>query len=122
MQSQPKKVLVVENDEVVLVLVSHILTRHSYVVHGQRDLADIDGLLQQNDYAALLVDIKAPNGSEFIRKIEAHHPSLLPRLIISTGRLHDVNAISELPIHSVMKKPFELYELLDAVNEASGQA
>jgi DNA-binding response OmpR family regulator len=122
LQSQPKKVLVVENDEVVLVLVSHILTSHSYVVHAQRDLADVDGLLQHNDYSALLVDIKGPKGSEFIRKIEAHHPALLPRLIISTSGPHDARAISELPVHSVMKKPFELYELLDAVNEASGRA
>jgi CheY-like chemotaxis protein len=123
LESTPKKVLLVETDEVVIMLVSHILTRHSYVVHATRDIVQADDLIQQNDYSAVLMDMKVPNGGvEFIRKLEARNPLIVPRVIVSTSGLHDVSSLHALPVHSVMKKPFELYALLDVVNDCVGRA
>ena len=119
----PKKVLVLENDEIVMVLVSHILTRNSYVVHSSRDIVQADDLIQQNDYAVVLMDIRVPDGGvKFIRKLVEQNPQIVPRIIVTTGLLHDKTELDSLPVHSVVKKPFELYALLDTVNEVAGRA
>jgi DNA-binding NtrC family response regulator len=123
LESQRKKVLVVENDEIVGVLVSHILTRNSYVVHTTTDIVHADNLLQQHDYSAVLMDIRVPNGGiDFIHKLAERTPHMLPRIIVSTGALHDVTRLSPLRVHSVVKKPFELYGLLDTVNDCATRA
>lgn len=116
MEAQRKTVLVVENDEVIVVLISHILTRNSYVVHTTFDGLEADDMLARNDYDAILLDLKMPNGGvELIRKIEKRNPALLRRIIIVTGAMDELRKIAGTPVHAVVRKPFEVNDLLDIV-------
>lgn len=116
MQSPPKKVLVVENDELTLVLISHILTRQSYVVHTSLDGLEADEMLSRDDYDAVLLDLKMPHGGiDLIRRIESRNPSLLSKVIVVTGALDEAARLTGIPICAVVKKPFEVHDFIDTV-------
>lgn len=116
MQSNPKKVLVVENDELTLVLISHILTRQSYVVHTSLDGLEADEMLSRDDYDAVLLDLKMPHGGiDLIRRIESRNPSLLSKVIVVTGALDEAARLTGIPICAVVKKPFEVHDFIDTV-------
>ena len=116
MDSSPKKILVVENDELTLVLISHILTRQSYVVHTSLDGAEAAEMLERNDYAAVLLDLKMPHGGvDLIRRIEALNPALLKRIIVVTGALDEAARLSGIPVCAIVKKPFEIHDFIVTV-------
>lgn len=111
-----KKVLVVEDDEVVLVLISHILTRQSYTVHTSRDALEASRLLEDDSWDAILMDLKMPNGGvEFIRALEARNPDLLRKIIIVTGAITEAQKLAGMPLHATVRKPFEVAALLETV-------
>jgi DNA-binding response OmpR family regulator len=117
LEEQPKKVLVVENDEVIVVLISHILTRNSYVVHTSFDALEVDEMLARGDYYdAILLDLKMPNGGvDLIRRIEARNPEILKKIIVVTGAMEEAARIAHLPLHAIVRKPFEVSALLETV-------
>ncbi len=116
MDAQPKKVLVVESDEVIVVLITHILTRQSYVVHTTLDALEADDMLARDDYDAILLDLKMPNGGvDLIRKIEARNPALLKKIIVVTGAIDEVYKVAGIPLHAIVKKPFEVDALVETV-------
>ena len=111
-----KKVLVIENDQVVLVLISHILSRQSYVVHATSDAFEADRLLQDGPYDAILLDLKMPHGGvELIRKIAERDPEMLKKVIVVTGAILETQAFADMPLHATIKKPFEVASLVEAV-------
>ena len=112
----PKKVLVVEDDEVVLVLIAHILTRQSYTVHTSSDALEAVRLFESDSWDAILMDLKMPNGGvELIRRIEAENPALLRKIIIVTGAIAEAQKLAGVPVHATMKKPFEVAALVETV-------
>ena len=122
MDAQPKKVLVVEDDEVIVGLISHILTRNSYVVHTTFDALEADGMLSRDQYDAILLDLKMPNGGvDFIRRIERSNPALLEKIIVVTAAFDEVLKVADLPLHAIVRKPFEIAALLDTVRTCVDQ-
>lgn len=115
MQSQ-KKVLVAESNEIVLVLISHILTRHSYVVETSVDAAEVEQMLESGAYDALIVDAKVPNGGlELIRRIAERDVSFLRKTVLLTATMAESDPVAHLPLGAIVKKPFEISDLLDVV-------
>lgn len=111
-----KKVLVIENDEVIVVLISHILSRQSYIVHSTGAIQEADRLLMENQYDAVLLEPKIPEGGvDYIRRLESVNPALVAKIIVVTADVHDIPSLAGLPIHSVVRKPFEVHELLETV-------
>ena len=116
MEVQPKKILVVEHDEVVRILLSHILSRQEYAVHCVRSGVEAWELLEGNEYSAMLVDLGSESGGlELINSLSARDRALLERVIVVTGALHELPRLEGVKIHSVIKKPFELHSLIDTV-------
>ena len=111
-----KKVLVVENDHVVLVLISHILSRQSYVVHTTSDAFEAERLLQSGPYDAILLDLKMPNGGvELIRKLARRDPEMVKKVIGVTSAMLDAQALGDLPLHATIRKPVEVAALVETV-------
>ena len=116
LDAQPKKVLVVEDDEVIVVLISHILTRNSYVVHTTFDALEADDMLTRSDYDAILLDLKMPHGGvDFIQRIAQHNPALLEKIIVVTAAVDEAMKVADLPLHAIVRKPFDIAALLDTV-------
>jgi len=112
----PKKVLVIENDEVIAALITHILTRQSYVVHTSFDTLEAEQMLERDAYDAILLDLKMPHGGvDLINKIAERNPSLLRKVIVVTAAIQEAQELAGLPLHAIVRKPFEITALLETV-------
>lgn len=115
MQAQ-KKVLVVESDEIVLVLISHILTRQSYVVETSVDAFEADRMLQSAPYDALIVDTRIANGGvDLVRRIAARDAGFLRKTVVLAAAVADAEPLAHLPVGAIVKKPIEISDLLEIV-------
>ena len=73
-------------------------------------------MLDRDDYDAILLDLKMPGGgAELIQKLEARNPQLLQKIIIVTGALDEAARVAGLPVHAIVRKPFEIDVLLATV-------
>ena len=116
MDRQPKKILVIENDEVIVVLISHILARYSYVVHTTFDALEADHMMERDDYDAILMDLKMPGGGvELIHRLEAKNPDLLRKVIVVTAAIDELPKLHGKPLYAIVRKPFDVELLLDTV-------
>lgn len=115
MQSQ-KKVLVAESDEVVLVLISHILTRQSYHVTTSIDALEADRMLQSAPYDALIVDTRIANGGvDLVRRIAARDAGFLRKTVVLAAAIGDAEPLADLPLGAIVKKPIEVSDLVEIV-------
>jgi DNA-binding response OmpR family regulator len=114
----PKKILVAEGDEIVLVLISALLHRYSYAVDRASNAAEAEERLSNQTYHAVLLDLNLRDGgSDFLRRMIAKFPSLGKKLIVLTARIDDARYLSDLPVAAILRKPVEIYELLETVNQ-----
>jgi DNA-binding NtrC family response regulator len=112
----PKKVLVAESDEVVLVLISHVLARQSYVVDRSLTAAETEAMLENETYDAVLVAPCVADGDHnFLERITAAQPDLPGKLIILAAGAEDERRSQPLGVYTVMRKPVEIYDLLETV-------
>ncbi len=73
-------------------------------------------MMQQEAYDAILLDPKMPNGGlDLLKKIEARNPNLLKKVIIVTGANHEIDELAGLPLHAIVRKPFELTSFVETV-------
>jgi len=114
----PKKVLVAESDEIVLVLITHVLSRQAYVVHRSANAAETEALLESDDYDAILVAPRMANGDgDFLSRVTARNPGLKRKLIVLATNIDDARASEQLGVYAIMRKPVEIYELIGTVRD-----
>ena len=112
----PKKILVVETDEFVVLLIFHILARHSYVVHTTLDALEAADMLQADSYDAILLDPKVPNcGVKLLHRIESLDSAMLRKVILVGENPLDQETLARLKLHAVVQKPFEVGALVKTV-------
>jgi DNA-binding response OmpR family regulator len=116
----PKKILVAEKNEVIVVLIAHLLTRNSYLVHTTLDSCEAEQMLLREPYDAALIDL-ANGGAEMIRRISDQQPGMMPRVIALTVNPEEAQRLEPL-VCAVVKKPFVLDQLLDTVATCVGNA
>ncbi|MHB8104148.1 MAG: response regulator [Dehalococcoidales bacterium] len=116
-----KKILVVEDEQILGRLCVKILTLDGYAV----DLA-VNGLvakdmIKSNKYDICLTDIRTPemNGMELYKYLEENHPSLAEKTIFMTGDVMNkgINAFIENNKVRCILKPFTQVELVAAIKE-----
>ncbi len=110
-----KKILVVDDEEILLSMVRDDLTRHGYTVvtaeNGEAALRE----LHQNQFDGILCDVKMPglNGRQLFDWIRAARPALSRRLMFMTGDI--VNDSLQLFLQEnrliCINKPFVLADL-----------
>ena len=113
--------LVVENDSGTRRLLEIFLRRESFdadaVATGNEALL----LLERVDYSAVVLDLLIPGrtGRDVLADIAARRPALLERIVVissaTEAHLRDVHG--RYPQVAVLRKPFDLAELLVAVQE-----
>ena len=101
-----KRVLVADRDEIVLVLIRHVLTREGYAVDTASDTAMLDDLLRINTYGSILVDVNLAGKAWF----QALPPGASDCVIAIVSAGHDA-----LPVKAIIRKPLELDALAEIV-------
>lgn len=113
--------LVVENDSGTRRLLEIFLRRESFdpdaVATGNEALL----LLDRVDYSAVVLDLLIPGrtGRDVLADIAARRPALLERIVVisSATEAHLRDVRGRYPAVAVLRKPFDLSELLTAVQE-----
>jgi DNA-binding response OmpR family regulator len=107
-----KRVLVADEDEIILAIVRHILKTRGYSVDVATSSGALDELLGAHSYAAILVDLNLA-GEEWLRALP---PEKSARVIaiVSNG---DGDS---LPVKAAIRKPLELDTLADVVRACTG--
>jgi DNA-binding response OmpR family regulator len=104
-----KRILVAERDDIVLALISHILTRQGYVVDNAATADQIKACLRANAYDAILIDASLPGGA--IEWLRSAVPDSERRLVILASQ----NMTEDVPARAVLRKPIEFNLLVETV-------
>ncbi|MDP2898155.1 MAG: GAF domain-containing protein [bacterium] len=116
-----KRILVVDDERVVVDLLDYYLRSEGHSVDISRDGRAALRKLKESDYDLILCDIKMPEvtGQELYHWIEANKPHLADRVIFITGDVATPETLAFLhnPPKRWLEKPFDLTELRRTIAE-----
>lgn len=121
--SEARRLLVVDDDRAIRELVKKLMVRQGFIIDTAADGQDAWLLIAGNLYDAVLLDLMMPNlnGFDLVDRLRRDKPSLLPRIVIMTA----FSRAGKIPIvegvHSVLRKPFDIGELLEHVTAVVGE-
>jgi two-component system NtrC family sensor kinase len=107
-----RSILIVEDEQVVLDLLSRVLSDVGARVTLAHDGQEALDALSQADFDLIVADLRMPNldGRQLYERIAEQRPDLLRRFVFSTGDLvreETVNFLEQLP-NRILTKPFEV--------------
>ena len=116
-----RRVLVVDDDVSIRILVSRILSRGLYDVEVARDGAEAIELLQRNHYSAIILDLMMPrvDGVGVVKYLSEHDPETLKSVIVLTA--FGAKALGSVcpPVGRFLEKPFDVETLMREVTECA---
>jgi CheY-like chemotaxis protein len=119
-----KRILVIDDEEPVVTLITEILMLDNHEVTPAYNGAEALALLRANDYDLILSDVRMPavGGPTFFEILQTTRPDLLPRVIFVTGDTMSNNTREFLQraARPVLVKPFDPEKLRRMVNENLG--
>lgn len=113
-----RRILVVDDDELVRMLLTKLLTHDGHEVHAAESASDAIRLLLRNRYSLLITDLEMPetSGVELIQEVRARGLRL-PILVVSgTHEGMRKAAVLNLGLAEYLPKPFTIQEVRDAVS------
>jgi len=123
-RSMPGRVLVVDDDESIRVLIQRLLAKNGYDVDTAADGGmALEKLTGETTYDAVVLDLMMPrvDGFTVLREILDKRPEMVSHTIVATAFPRDVARVRVDEVCRVIIKPFDTHELLDAVRECAGQ-
>lgn len=121
MSEQPrKKVLVVDDDDAIRMMVERVLRREHFDVESARDGFEAIEKLTRNDYATVLLDLMMPrvDGHGVLRFLESERPAEKPWVIVMTANVQGATDTAHAkPVFRVIPKPFDIRQLISHVRE-----
>ena len=121
-----RKILVIDDDLAIRVLLQAVLRRMKFEVELAEDgAAGLEKLQSDGAYDLILLDLMMPrvNGYEFIEKISESYPAGRPHIIVFTAA--GKRGVDKIPPDSVCNailKPFDLEKFMDMINECLNQS
>lgn len=119
------EVLLVDDDPSVRRAVGNALTFAGFRVTAVGNGLEALKAIQEHDFSVVISDIRMQylDGIRFYRELEAEYPELKQRVVFVTAwpRDKDVDALVERTGRPLLRKPFELNDLLDVVKDTAAQ-
>lgn len=109
-----KRILVAEDNRLILETISHSLSREGYEIIKANDGKECLALLENTDVDLIITDLYMPyvNGNEVITILRDERKKTTPILVLSAAGAEDnVLKAFELGADDFMVKPFSLVEL-----------
>lgn len=108
------RILLVEDDEILLDLISEYLSENGYNVTTSNNAKDALDLAYEQNFDLLILDVKLPKGDGFsllssLRELGVSAPSIFTT---SLNTIDDLEKGYKSGCDDYLKKPFELKELL----------
>jgi len=114
------RILLVEDDPGIRGFLELVVARDGFVVDSVTDGAEALKLLKRNTYDLMLLDLMLPRLSGFEVITALKEMKTRPAVIVVTS--NDANDLDPEIIASVVRKPFDLSELMTLVTEAATAA
>lgn len=124
-QQPTRKILVVDDDDAIRMMVERVLRREQYDVESARDGFEAIEKLTRNDYGTVLLDLMMPrvDGHGVLRFLETERQDAAPRVIVMTANVQSASeTASAKPVFRVLSKPFDIRDLVTHVNESCSGA
>ena len=114
------RILIVEDDEVLLKNIATILRRASYAVDTAKDTAEANDKLATPDYDLILLDWKLPDGSgiDLCKEIRAEDKQVKIIMLTAHSQIEDKIEGLDSGADDYVTKPFESEELLARIRSA----
>ena len=113
------RLLVIEDDEAVQILMKAIFQRHGMAVDSAGDGDTALDRLRRTSYDAVILDlmVPGPNGFEIIHEMKSRERALLERTIVLTAASDATlrHFTDGQLVRRVMRKPFDLDEFVAEV-------
>lgn len=121
MTNQIPRILVLDDEPIILELCVEFLTTEGYKVDIVSNGKEALSLLQKNDYDVVISDMKMPSlsGAEFYKLVNEKYPKVAKRIIFVTGDMLNLEtkAFLESTNNPYLIKPFKLNELRNIIKE-----
>jgi two-component system NtrC family sensor kinase len=115
------RLLVVDDDLAIADMVREALELEGWTVVTARDGAEGLEVVAESAFDAILVDLRMPgmDGPTFFERLDATRPDLAARVVFATGDAggEDVARFLEEAGKTVLGKPYEIRELMDAISK-----
>ena len=119
-----KRVLVIDDEVVLVDLVGHFLTREGYQVEKISDSQEGLRLLDSRQFDLIFLDMKMPqiSGREFYQRVRERIPEVSERIVFLTGDVASraTQTFIEATGNICLRKPFTLKEIKDVLNRFFG--
>lgn len=117
MVTMGKRILVIDDEQLLLDLMEDLLVRLGYQVDPVLDVREAFDKLGEKEYDAVFLDMSMPlmDGREFYLKIREKFPALAGRIVFVTGDLANPVTASFIKESGnlLLQKPFTLSEVKD---------
>lgn len=123
MPDRPNRILVVDDDDAIRVMVERVLRREKFEVDTARDGSEAIDKLEKNDYGTVLLDLMMPrvDGHGVLQFLEKNRPEVARSVIIMSANLPGAHEAAQTqPIFRVLSKPFDISQLVNNVRECTG--
>jgi CheY-like chemotaxis protein len=116
-----RKILVIDDDLAIRVLLQAVLKRMRFDVELAEDGAvGLERVKQNGNFDLILLDLMMPrvNGYEFIDRITAEHPNDRPHIIVFTAA--GKRGVEKIPPEAVCNsilKPFDLEKFIEMISD-----
>ena len=114
-----KKILVVDDDKSIRLVLSTALTRSGYLVKATATTAGFWGLLNSDKFDVMITDVGLPDGDtlDTLPKIQALNPKMKIIVISAKSTLITAVRAEKKGAFYYFPKPFDLDELIGLVNK-----
>ncbi len=122
--SDERSVLVVDDDDAIRTLISRVLSRADYEVAQAGNGSEALAKLRTRAYRTVVLDLMMPvmSGFELVDYLRDHDDAGAPCIVIvSAAGERDLQSITSPLVKSVLRKPFDLPELLAAVEKCASE-
>lgn len=115
-----KRILIVEDEELVINLIQGVLEEDEIVVDIARNGKEALGIIDKHHYDLIVCDIKMPhmNGITLYHELKTKNPDLTQRIIFITGdpSSETIDFLNEVG-NQFITKPFKVEGLKDRIND-----
>ncbi|MFM9890385.1 MAG: sigma 54-interacting transcriptional regulator [Rickettsiales bacterium] len=120
MNPTQKTILLADDDAGILTVLTRAMKQRSYHVMASENLSDVDAWVAQGLGDAVVTDITMPrgNGLEGLARWQARRPELPVIVMSAHNTLLNAARAAELGAVTFLPKPFDLEELLEALERA----
>ena len=116
------RILVVDDDESIRILVERVLRREQHRVESARDGFEAIQKLGGSEFDVVLLDLMMPriDGLGVLDYLEHARRGRAPAVIVMTANLQSADEVQRKnPVTTVLSKPFDIGDLIRTVNESA---